>query len=76
LTGLSGCNRYFAQYRQNGSDLNFGPISGTRKICLELIMTAEQRFLSALGSVNGLGMKDGQLVLFGAGAELTFTQAK
>ena len=75
LDGSAGCNRYSGDYEQNGADLMLGSIGTTRKTCLELTMVAERRFLAALESTTGWAMKDGQLILFGSGAELSFAQA-
>lgn len=72
LTGSAGCNRYFADYEQNVSSLKLGSIGATKKMCPELNMVAEQRYLAALRQANGWGMKDGLLYLFGTGAELTY----
>lgn len=72
VTGTSGCNRFFATYALNGPSLGFGPIGSTRRLCPEIQMLAERRFLDALERVNGWALQDGNLVLFGAGAELAF----
>ncbi|MBO9448217.1 DUF1131 family protein [Ruegeria sp. R14_0] len=72
LSGSSGCNRLVATYAVEGGTLRIGRIGSTRRLCPELEMLAEQRFLAALENVNGWAIRNGQLVLFGSGAELTF----
>ncbi len=76
MNGSAGCNRYFTAYKENQSKLTLGPIGATKKLCPELQMLAEKRFLAALGSANGWAMKDGNLILFGTGAELTFAKVQ
>lgn len=75
LHGSAGCNRYFSDYNLKTDALTLGPIGATRKLCPDLQMTAEKRFLAALGKVNSWAVKDGKLVLFGTGAELTFVKS-
>ncbi|QFT78520.1 DUF1131 family protein [Erythrobacter sp. THAF29] len=72
LNGSSGCNRYFASYMLEGRQLRVSQVGGTRRMCPELEMLAETRFLDALGKTEGWGMRNGELILFGTGAELTF----
>ena len=72
ITGSSGCNRFFATYSQDGRNLNIDQIGSTRRMCAELQMLAERRFLDALEHVDGWAMRNEVLVLFGTGAELTF----
>lgn len=74
MTGTAGCNRYFTSYDQNGGNLTLGPIGSTRRMCPELNMLAEQRFLAALRAVSGWQMRNDQFILFGTGAELTFAR--
>ncbi|WP_082176469.1 DUF1131 family protein [Pseudaestuariivita atlantica] len=74
VSGTSGCNRYFATYAVSGQSVRIAQIGSTRKLCPEPEMTAEYRFLDALERVNGWAMRNGDLVLFGSGAELTFTR--
>ncbi len=74
LTGSSGCNRFFAIYDLDRRNLKIDGIGGTRRMCPEIEMTAEHRFLDALGKVDGWAMRSEDLILFGTGAELTFRQ--
>lgn len=74
LTGSSGCNRYFAGYILDGRTLDISQIGGTRRMCPDLQMLAETRFLEALGQIEAWAMRNGELVLYGSGAELTFVR--
>lgn len=74
VNGLAACNRYFGTYEQKESGLSLSQIGATKKMCPELKTVAERRYLAALRRVNGWGMKDSQLYLFGTGAELTFAK--
>ena len=71
-SGSSGCNRYFADITRDGRNLTIGQIGGTRRMCPELEMLAERRFLGALEQIDGWAMRGQDLILFGSGAELTF----
>lgn len=72
ITGSSGCNRFFASYDLDGRNLEVNAIGGTRRMCPEIEMLAERRFLDALEKVDGWAMRRDNLILFGTGAELTF----
>ena len=72
ITGASGCNRFFARYEPNGHNLRISQIGGTRRMCPEIEMLAERRFLNALEKVGGWAKRNDDLILFGTGAELTF----
>lgn len=72
LTGSSGCNRFFSSYNLDARHMKIDQIGGTRRMCPEIQMLAERRFLDALERVDGWAMRNEQLILFGRGAELTF----
>ena len=72
ISGSSGCNRFFSGYSLDGRNLRIDQIGGTRRMCSEIEMLAERRFLSALERVDGWAMRNDDLILFGTGAELTF----
>ncbi len=74
LNGSSGCNRYFASYTLDGQKLVISQVGGTRRMCPELEMLAERRFLDALEKIEGWAMREDELVLYGTGAELTFVR--
>ncbi|MEL6885584.1 MAG: DUF1131 family protein [Pseudomonadota bacterium] len=72
ISGTSGCNRFAASVTIDGRNLKIGAIGSTRRLCPEIEMLAERRFLDALERVEGWAIRNGDLVLFGTGAELTF----
>lgn len=49
VMGTTGCNRLSGTYKTEGSKLTFGPVIGTKMACTG---NGEQRFLTALNSVN------------------------
>jgi heat shock protein HslJ len=66
ISGKSACNRYFAGVKAAGKmpgDLRVSEIGGTRMACPEEIMTLENRYLEALGSVTHYGFLAGKLAL-------------
>lgn len=52
LTGFSGCNRFFAQYKTDGEGLNVNGIGGTRKLCPDVEMSVERELLKTLEVVD------------------------
>lgn len=68
VSGWSGCNRYFADYRLDGDKIHIGPIAGTRKMCPEppMVMRDEQAFLAALHSAARFAIADDRLTLYDA----------
>lgn len=50
VSGSAGCNRFHASYATEGNSIRFGPVSTTRRMCDEPLMTQEQEFLAALAS--------------------------
>ena len=74
ITGSSGCNRFFASYDLDGHDVTVNGIGLAPRMCPEIEMLAESRFLDALGKLNGWAMRSDELILFGSGAELAFRQ--
>lgn len=68
--GFAGCNNFRAQYQTGDGTLAFGPAATTMKMCDEAVMTFEQSYLTALGTVAGYTLGDGTLSLTDAsGAE-------
>lgn len=51
ISGNAGCNSYHASYEATGSDISFGPIAGTQKICPEAEQSTEDRYLQLLAGV-------------------------
>jgi heat shock protein HslJ len=52
ISGNSGCNSYHASYEASGSDISFGPISGTKKVCPEAEQSTEDRYLQLLAEIG------------------------
>ena len=65
FTGSAGCNNYFAPVQSGGApgDITVGPAGATRRMCPELEMTIESRFLRQLGGVAQLRFVAAQLAL-------------
>lgn len=68
--GFAGCNKFRGGYQATAGSLTFGPLATTMKACEEAVMTFEQSYLAALGTVTGYAVGDGTLTLTDAsGAE-------
>ena len=52
ISGNAGCNSYNASYEASGSDISFGPISSTKKICPEDEQSTEDRYLQLLAEIG------------------------
>ncbi|HET8525401.1 MAG TPA: META domain-containing protein [Actinomycetota bacterium] len=52
ISGNSGCNQYHASYEAQGSNISFGPIAGTKKLCGDPADATETRYLQLLGDVG------------------------
>ena len=52
ISGNSGCNQYHADYQAQGSQISFGPIAGTMKLCGDPEDSTETRYLQLLGDVG------------------------
>jgi heat shock protein HslJ len=65
--GQSGCNRFNGGFTLSGEGLGFGATAGTMMACPEDLMQVEQRFLTALPTVDRFDIApDGALELFSA----------
>jgi heat shock protein HslJ len=67
VTGSATCNRFSGNVTVSGDAISFGPLATTRRACPEPQMNQEGRFLQALGLVRRFEVKDGFLLLHGAG---------
>ena len=65
-SGNASCNRFFAPYTLDGSQLTFGPAGSTMMACPEPAMSQEHAFLTALGAVASYEIAGAQLTLFDA----------
>ena len=52
ISGTSGCNSYHASYEANGSEISFGPIAGTKRLCPEPERSTEDRYLQLLAEIG------------------------
>ena len=52
ISGNSGCNSYHASYEATGSEISFGPIAATKKICPEDEQSTEDRYLQLLAEIG------------------------
>lgn len=67
VAGNATCNRFTGTASITGDAISFGPLATTRRMCPEALMDQERRFLEALGAVQRFEVKDGFLLLHGAG---------
>ena len=52
ISGNAGCNSYHASYEADGSQISFGPIAATKKICPEAEQSTEDRYLQLLAEIG------------------------
>jgi heat shock protein HslJ len=54
LTGNAGCNDYTADYKRDSTQLTFGPVAATKKMCAEPagVMEQENTYLKLLAEVG------------------------
>lgn len=52
VSGDTSCNRYFADYRVDGTKLQFGNAGVTRRACAPALMDQESKFLAVFNAVN------------------------
>jgi heat shock protein HslJ len=65
--GSDGCNRYFASYKVNGSQIKIGQAGSTMMACSpEEIMTQAAAFHAALASASSFKIEGEQLTLMNA----------
>ncbi|WP_265581507.1 META domain-containing protein [Methanofollis aquaemaris] len=62
VAGSAGCNRYFASYEVNGTEMTVGPAGSTLMACPdEDVMKQENTFLSLLGTVKSFAIEGDRL---------------
>lgn len=61
VSGKSGCNRYFADYKVTGNELTIGKTASTMMACPEPLMKQERDFLEQLGQVKSYAIENGEL---------------
>ena len=69
VSGHAGINRYRADYRLRGDDLELGPAAATLMAGDPAVMRAEHDFLQLLGAIDGYRIEDGGLVLTDRGQQ-------
>lgn len=52
ISGFSGCNNYFGQYKCDNTSIFFTDLGSTRMACPDAQMTLENKFLPLLEKVN------------------------
>ncbi|HEY4169987.1 MAG TPA: META domain-containing protein [Reyranella sp.] len=63
VSGSGGCNTYTSTWKADGNALAFTPAAATRKMCDPGVMTQEQAFFAALGSVATMRLEGDGLEL-------------
>ena len=64
LSGCSGCNQYFANYKNDDKGhLSVGEINGTKKACPVPFMKMERSYMPLLQKVNGYRLTEQTLEL-------------
>ena len=58
ISGSAGCNSYNASYEASGSDISFGPIAVTKKLCPEDDQSTEDRYLQLLAEIGSYEASD------------------
>ena len=58
ISGTSGCSSYHASYEATGSEISFGPIAATMKICPEDEQSTEDRYLQLLADIGSFEVSD------------------
>ena len=62
--GSSGCNRYTAQYRADGTSIEFGKAAATMMACAQAdVMQQEQNFFRALETAQVVRVEGDRLEL-------------
>ncbi len=63
IAGSSGCNRYSGRISAEGAGLKIGALAGTRMMCPEVQMQAEQAFHSNISRIDGVAVEGEELLL-------------
>jgi len=69
VTGFSGCNNFFGEYKQLNNSLTFGPLGATRKFCNQTA-DLENQYLKALEEVRSCQINSTDLLLFNENKEV------
>lgn len=70
-SGHGGCNRFNGPYMQDGDGLRLGPLSSTRRACVDDASNRqESTFLGALRTTRSFTVSGDELALFAYGREV------
>jgi len=78
VSGSTGCNHYFGEYKAGSNELTFGLLAQTEMACMEPagIMVQERNYLDALSRSEQYSLSESQLrILCEGGEELVFAEA-
>ena len=79
VSGIAGCNNYFAGYELDGDSIAIGPAGSTLMFCAEPdgVMVQEQAYLALLQSADTYAV-DGETLTLSSGGSvvLTFAEVK
>jgi heat shock protein HslJ len=62
VSGFAGCNRFFGQYKQEGSALQFSALATTKMACSD--MELEQSFVQMISQVSSFSRQQEVLKFF------------
>lgn len=68
--GSLGCNRFTATYELKGTDLKFGPVASTRKMCAPELMSQEGEFSKVLEATRSASRNGDTLSLLDANGKV------
>jgi heat shock protein HslJ len=69
VAGKGSCNRFFGTVAISGHTIKFSAMGSTKMACPEPIMNQEEKYLAALQAADRFESKDGNLLIYYAGAE-------
>jgi len=69
VAGKGSCNRFFGTVAISGQTIKFSAMGATKMACPEAIMKQEEKYLAALQAADRFESKDGNLLIYYAGAE-------
>ncbi len=63
VSGFSGCNQFFGNYKVEGNTISFSPLGSTKMFCQDEKNDIETKLMTALGNVNSYEIEGKQLLL-------------
>lgn len=78
VSGLAGCNRYFADYQLDNAKLNINSVGSTRKVCRDVagLMEQETTYLRLLDKSQSATVVNNVLTIKTDDGDLVFEAAK